>query len=53
MRKEYIVPELEIVAFTLNSVCSDVIHSSFEHGGNNPGWGLGDDDDDENFGELP
>lgn len=53
LKKEYTVPELEIIAFTLNSVCADVIHSSFEKGGNNSGWGFDNDDDDDNFGELP
>ena len=52
LKKEYTVPELEIIAFTLNSVCADVIHSSFEKGGNNSGWGFDNDDDDDNFGEL-
>lgn len=53
LKKEYNAPELELIALILDGVCAEVIHSSFEHGGNNSGWNWNDDDDDENFGELP
>ncbi|MBQ9680337.1 MAG: hypothetical protein IJV48_06635 [Ruminococcus sp.] len=52
MKKEYETPDLEIVSFSLPGVLSDIIHSSFEHGGNNSGWTFDDDDDDDNFGDL-
>ena len=52
MKREYVTPDLEIVAFLLNNVCNDVIHSSYENGGYNYGWGFGNDDDDDDFGDL-
>lgn len=50
MKKEYDAPEMEFIAVAFNDIRCDVIHSSFEQGGGNPGWDFGDDDDD-NFDE--
>ena len=53
MKKAYIFPDLDIIAFTLNNVCGDVIHTSKERGGVNSGWEFdGDDDNDAVFGEM-
>ncbi len=53
MKKEYNTPDLEIISFSLQGVLSDVVHSSFERGGENTGWNFNDDNDDDGFGELP
>lgn len=47
MKKEYKTPEFEVVKFILEDVCNQVVHTSFEHGGGNSGWGFGDDEDDD------
>lgn len=53
MKKEYEKPEVEIVSFSLPGVLyEDVLHSSFEQGGNNSGWTYNDSGDDE-FWDLP
>ena len=49
MKKEYITPDLEIVAFILNDVCGKIVHASNEYGGSNRGWGYGKDADEEDF----
>ena len=53
MKKAYISPDIDIIAFTLNNVCGDVIHTSKEHGGTNSGWNFYNDDDFESFDDLP
>ena len=47
MKKQYVAPEFEIVRILLNDICNGVVHTSFEDGGQNHGWGFdGDEDDD-------